>query len=422
MSNTVTCPNCAEEIAINEALQNQLAKQIRHEFEQEIKEKNSALELEKRRLAKQESELAEAQAQLDAKVKTEVAAERAKIEAAARKEAKESIAVELQDSMAQRDELKKKLSQAQANELDLRKKERELEAQTEELKLTVARQIDAERDKIRQEALKQIAEERELKDAEKEKLISDMKRQIDDLKRKAEQGSMQTQGEVQELALESMLEAAFPMDTIQPVGKGVSGADCEQVVACPTSGSPCGSILWESKRTKSYSKSWLPKLRDDQRAARATVAVLVTQALPEDVDTFTEIDGVWVCSWRCAKALSAVLRSGLIDLNRTNLASQGRAEKMELVYNYLASAEFQQRVEGVVEAFSTMQSDLQSEQKAMKRIWSKREKQIDRALNNTAGLYGDLQGIIGASLPTVEGLSLRRIAAVEESDEILSIE
>ncbi len=418
MSNLVTCPNCQQEIAINEALQHQLSEQIREELEKEIRVKNTALAEEKKRLVVKEAELADERLALEEKIKTEVAAERAKIKSAARKQAKESVAVELEDFAAQRDELKKKLSQAQSNELDLRKKERDLQAQTEELKLTVARKLDTEREKIRQEAMTQFADERQLKDAEREKMISDMKRQIDDLKRKAEQGSMQIQGEVQELALESMLEAAFPLDTIQPVGKGVNGADCEQIISCPTSGTNCGMILWESKRTKAFSHKWLPKLRDDQRTARATVAVLVTQAMPDGVDTFAEIDGVWVCHWRCAKALASVLRAGLIDLNRHQLSSQGRAEKMELVYHYLASSEFQQRVEGVVEAFTAMQSDLLSEQRAMKKIWAKRETQITRALNNTAGLCGDLQGIIGATLPTIEGLSLSRIAAPQDGQEI----
>ena len=325
--------------------------------------------------------------------------------AQAREEAKASLTVELDDQAAQVKELQTKLTAAQQNELSLRKKERELEAKTEELKLTVARELDVERDKIKAAAMKQFADEHQLKDAESAKVIADMRRQIDDLKRKAEQGSMQTQGEVQELALESMLRTAFPADSIDPVEKGVSGADCKQLVFCP-GGSSCGSILWESKRTKTFSKTWLPKLRDDRQASRSSIAVLISQAMPEGIETFALVDGIWVCHWKFAKELALALRVGLIAVGKNKLASEGRVEKMELVYNYLAGQEFQRCVEGIVEAFVTMKANLESEKRSMKTIWNKREKQIDRAINNTAGLYGDLQGIIGSSMPTIQGLTL----------------
>ena len=315
---------------------------------------------------------------------------------------------------AQVEELQSKLRAAQQNELALRKKERELESKTEEMKLTVARQLDEERAKIRELAMKQFADEHQLKEAEQQKTISEMRRQIDELKRKAEQGSMRTQGEVQEIALESMLQATFPIDSIESVGKGISGADCKQVVFGPD-GSICGNILWESKRTKAFSKAWLPKLRDDQRASKSSIAVIVTQAMPEGIDTFALIDGVWVCSWKCAKGLAMALRAGLIEVAKNRIASEGRVEKMELVYNYLSSQEFQRCVEGIVEAFVTMQTDLESEKRSMKRIWNKREKQIDRAITNTANLYGDLQGIIGAAMPTVEGLAMPKIETTDNS-------
>ena len=414
MSSLIACPNCRHEIAVNDALEAKLSDQIRRDLESELRTQQSEVLSAKKQLAAREAALKQETESLSAKIAAGIEAERAKVLAEAQLKAKAALDVELTDRASQIKELQGKLTAAQQNELELRKKERELEAKADELKLTVARELDTERGKIRETAMKQFHEEHHLKDAEKQKMISDMRRQIDELKRKAEQGSVQTQGEVQELALESMLEASFPVDSIEPVGKGVNGADCKQVVYCP-SGTTCGSILWESKRTKSFSKSWLPKLRDDQRTARASVAVLVTQSLPEGVETFTLTDGVWVCSWKCAKGLAMALRTGLIEVGKSQLASQGRAEKMELVYNYLSSAEFQRSVEGIVEAFVSMQSDLESEKRSMKRLWNKREKQIDRAIHNTAGLYGDLQGIIGASMPAVEGLSMPRIEASEDS-------
>ena len=404
MSNKIACPNCRHEIAVNEVLQSQLSEQIRRELQAELLGKQKEVAAARKQIVKQTVALKAEQDNLAAKVKAGIESERSAILAQAQKQAKVELGVELKDQAAQVKELTDKLSAAQTNELELRKKERELQAQTEELQLKVAREITAEREKIRIAAMKQAADEHQLKDAEQKKVISDMRRQIEDLKRKAEQGSMQTQGEVQELALEAMLDAAFAVDSIDPVGKGVSGADCKQVVHCP-SGANCGSILWESKRTKAFSKTWLPKLRDDQRASRASVAVLVTQMMPEGVDTFALIDGVWVCSWKCAKGLAMALRAGLIEVSKNKLASEGRVEKMELVYNYLSSREFLSCVEGIVEAFITMQTDLESEKRSMKRLWNKREKQIDRAITNTASLYGDLQGIIGDAMPTVEGLS-----------------
>ena len=414
MSSLIACPNCRHEIAVNDALEAKLSDQIRRDLESELRARQSEILSAKKQLADRETALKQETESLAAKIAAGVEAERANVLAEAERKANAALDVELTDRASQIKELQGKLTAAQQNELELRKKERELEARAEELQLTVARELDAERTKIREAAMKQFADEHQLKDAEKQKMISDMRRQIDELKRKAEQGSVQTQGEVQELALESMLEVSFPADSIEPVGKGVNGADCKQVVYCP-SGATCGSILWESKRTKSFSKSWLPKLRDDQRTARASVAVLVTQSLPEGVETFAQIDGVWVCSWKCAKGLAMALRAGLIEVGKSQLASQGRAEKMELVYNYLSSAEFQRSVEGIVEAFVAMQSDLESEKRSMKRLWNKREKQIDRAIHNTASLYGDLQGIIGASMPTVEGLSMPRIETSEAS-------
>ena len=408
MSNLIACPNCRHEIAVNEVVQSQLSKQIRRDIEVELQSEQAGLIAAKKKLAVQEASLANQQADFAATVSAGIEAARSKITAEAEKKAKESFRLELQDQAAKVGELQGKLSAAQHNELELRKKERALEARAEELQLTVARQLDSEREKIKEAALKKFADEHQLKDAEQEKRITDMRRQIDDLKRKAEQGSVQTQGEVQEIALESMLESVFLADSIVPIKNGVNGADCKQVVFC-SNGISCGSILWESKRTKNFKKDWLPKLRDDQRAARASVSVIVTQAMPDGVDTFSLINGVWVCSWKCAKGLAMALRAGLIKVGKNKIAAEGRVEKMELVYNYLSGQEFVRYVEGIVESFIEMETDLAKDKRAAKTSWNRRQKQIDRMVTNTSSLYGDLQGIIGASMPVVEGLCLPRI-------------
>ena len=248
----------------------------------------------------------------------------------------------------------------------------------------------------------------ELKQAEKDKTIADMTVKLREMQRKIEQGSQQLQGEVQELALEQMLADTFPLDEIASVGKGVAGGDCIQI-AINGVGNQCGRILWESKRTRRWGGDWLAKARDDARSARADVVVIVSEALPEDVQGFAIVEGVWVCGWSAAKSLATALRHGLLELGKAKVALAGQHAKQELVYNYLASTEFAHRVGGIAEAFITMQTDLESEKRAFKKQWSKREKQLERAITNTASLYGDLQGIIGASLPRIEGLEMMLI-------------
>jgi len=254
-----------------------------------------------------------------------------------------------------------------------------------------------------------------LKDAEKDKVISDLRRQITDLQRRSEQGSQQLQGEVMELSLEEQLSRLFPADEITPVPKGVHGGDVVHDIHDNTIGL-CGTILWESKRTKNWADGWLPKLRDDQRAAKAQLAILVSIELPEGITTFGQIDGVWICGWQYASQLAAVLRSSIIQLAAANRALEGRQDKMELLYQYLAGPEFRHRVEGIVESFVTLQTELDKERRSMERVWSRREKQLKRAVINTAGMYGDLQGIVGASLPEIEHLQLPG-DALEEADD-----
>jgi hypothetical protein len=233
-----------------------------------------------------------------------------------------------------------------------------------------------------------------------------MQRQIEELKRRAEQGSQQLQGEVLELELEALLSAKFPRDTIRPVPKGEFGGDVLQHVLGPTNQS-CGTILWESKRTKNWSDAWLAKLREDQRAAKAEIAIIVSQALPKNIESFAFIDGVWVADPKIALPVAMSLRQTLIEVACVRQASEGRQTKMELVYNYLTGPRFRQRVQALVEAFSSMKEDLDREKKVITRQWAKREEQIDRVMQATVGMYGDLQGIAGKTLQEIEGLEFQ---------------
>ncbi len=254
-----------------------------------------------------------------------------------------------------------------------------------------------------------------LKVAEKEEQISGMQRQIEDLKRRAEQGSQQLQGEVLELELESLLRAKFPTDVFEPVPKGEFGGDIVHRVIGP-SNQLCGTILWESKRTKNWSDGWLAKLRGDQRAAKADIALMVTSVLPKNTSSFDLVDGVWVTEANCAIPVAIALRQSLIQLSGARQAAQGQQTKMELVYQYLTGPRFKQRIEAIVEKFSDMQSDLDKERKATIRLWAKREGQIRGVIESTVGMYGDLQGIAGKALDEIEGLSLPLIenAAIEK--------
>ncbi|MBN9353674.1 MAG: DUF2130 domain-containing protein, partial [Hyphomicrobium denitrificans] len=240
-----------------------------------------------------------------------------------------------------------------------------------------------------------------------------------DLKRRAEQGSQQLQGEVLELELEAMLLSRFPRDAIEPVPKGEFGGDVlHRVVGSQNQVS--GTILWELKRTKNFSDAWLAKLREDQRSAKAEISLLVTSALPKGVVAFDLIDGVWVAETRCALAVAVVLRQSLIELAMARDSGEGQKTKVELVYQYLTGPRFRQRVEAIIEKISDMQTDLDRERKAMTRLWAKREAQIRGVVESTVGMYGDLQGIAGRSLQEIDGLDLELLdgpdAAISSND------
>jgi hypothetical protein len=269
---------------------------------------------------------------------------------------------------------------------------------------------------VRRKAQQEAEEGLKLKVAEKEQQISSMQRQIEDLKRKAEQGSQQLQGEVLEIALEETLRSKFPFDNIEPVGKGEFGGDVLQRVVNQM-GQPCGSMLWESKRTKNWSDTWLPKLRGDQRAAKAEISILISEALPKDIETFGLLDGVWITGPRYAVPLAIALRQSLVEIASNRQAQEGQQSKMELVYEYLTGPRFRHRVEAIVEKFSDMQADLDRERKSMTRLWAKREAQIQGVIESTVGMYGDLQGIAGRALQEIEGLEVQMIDYKHEDDK-----
>ena len=352
---------------------------------------------------------------------TKLQEEKAKLWKVAQEKASEKIKAEMgEESKALKEELEektKKLEEARQLELTIRKEKNQLEEDRRSFEVEKQRQLDAERDKIRQAVATQMLEEHRLKDAEKERKLQEAMRMNEELRLKLNQGSQQSQGETLELELEELLRQEFPYDEIVPVAKGVNGADVIQKVR-DTVGRECGTIIWESKNTKNWSPGWIAKLKDDQRAQKAEVAVLISSVLPADITTFGFKEGIYVTRYDSLTSLAKLLRMTLIDITVTKLSVVGKNEKMEVVYNYLTSPAFTQRVDAIREAFTAMREDLDKEKRAFTQIWAKREKQIERVIDNTIGMRGDLQGIIGSALPALPELELDTIITDTQVEEV----
>lgn len=411
---TIICPNCKTEIRLTESLAAPLIAATKQQFEQQLSQKDEEIAKREQGLRDKEKQVAEAKRNLDTQVADQVAAqlkaERSRVIEEESKKAKQAAANELENKARELAELQEvlkardaKLAEAQQAQAELIKKQRELDDAKRELELTVEKRVQEGLGDVREKAKREAEEGLKLKVMEKDQTIASMQQKIEELKQKAEQGSQQLQGEVQELELENLLRAKFPFDSIEPVPKGEFGGDVLQRVVSQT-GQQSGTILWESKRTKNWSDGWLAKLREDQRTAKAEISVLVSQVLPKGVEAFDVVDGVWVTSPRAALPVATVLRHTLLQVNMARQVSEGQQTKTEMIYQYLTGPRFRHRVEAIVEAFSTMQEDLDKERKAIMKQWAKREEQIERVMGATVGMYGDLQGIAGKSLQEIEGL------------------
>jgi len=369
MNQEITCPKCSYKFALDEALNRDIELQVRKQLSEEFRRKEGEL---RRELSKE-------------------AAERAN-----------RSSVELQTKVeAQAKELK----EARDNERVLLHKKAELEEKAEKAQLEAQRKLSDEREKIRKAAQDQVLEEHRLKDAEKNKQLEDMRRQIEDLKRKAEQGSQKLQGDAQELELEKALRERFPRDGIESVKSGVRGADVLQKVISD-SGQVCGTILWESKRVRNWSDRWIDKLIDDKQAAKADVAVIVTDALPQHVQHMGGVRGVLLTTFSLAACLAETLRVNMALLGQTRLALSGQDDQKSRVFQYFTSPQFHERMATIADQFQQMQADLTREKAAMNRTWAKREKQIETIVSSTARFTGELQAIYGSSLPALPQFAL----------------
>jgi hypothetical protein len=424
MEQTITCPKCKTEFPLTESLAAPLIEATRQQFERKMSQKDDEIAKREKEVRDKEKLVVEERRTLDLKVAEQVAdqlkSERAKVAAEESKKAKLASAAELETKAQELRELQdvlkirdQKLAEAQKAQADILKKQRELDDAKRELELTIETRVQNGLTEVRSQAKREAEEGLKLKVAEKDQTIASMQQKIEELKQRAEQGSQQLQGEVQELEVENMLRVKFPFDTIEPVPKGEFGGDALHRVVSP-SGLMCGTILWEAKRTKNWNAAWLVKLREDQRAAKAEISVLVSQTLPEGITTFDVVDGVWITHPRCLLSVATILRHSLLQVSSARLTSEGQQTKAEMVYQYLTGPRFRHRVEAIVEAFSCMQDDLDKERKAIMKQWAKRQEQIERVMESTVGMYGDLQGIAGKSIQEIEGLSLLALPDAEQ--------
>jgi hypothetical protein len=412
----ISCPHCGREIALDQALSHKIRQQLQKEIDAESAKRKAELKQVELRLQQEKSLIEKQRKDLEEETAKRIETERAKLRNDLKKELEERSDLELAALKEQLQVKEQKISAFRQTELALRKEKSDLEEARKSLELEVARRMDNEKRRVQEETERRLAEQFRLKEAEKDKIIDDLKRQAEEFKRKADQGSQQLQGEVAELSLEEMLRSSFPIDSIDEVPKGIRGADVIHRVS-NRMGQSCGTLIWESKRTKAWSDGWIDKLKEDQREVKAEVAVLVSSVLPKEIKGFGLVNGVWVCDHSLAVCLAQALRSGLVEVTAARLSSIGKSEKMEVLYEYLSGQEFRQQVEAIVEAFTGMRRDLDQERRAMEKIWAKREKQIERVIKNMGRMYGSMQGVIGQSMPELGLFELKALSETDDKDE-----
>ena len=398
MPTEIKCPNCGHHFPMEEAMSEEYKKDLRDQMQKFIKEKETTF-------AQREKELLQQSQQQQILFARKLEEEKRNIQTATEQTLRKSISNDFEHKLrllqdAQKDS-EEKLKASRQRELEFLKKEQELQNKEAELELSVQRLLQEERIKLSKE-IRELEEQKgasreteyQLRMKELEKQLDDQKKLAEEMKRKAEQGSMQLQGEVQELALEELLRSNFPFDEISEVGKGVRGADCIQLVR-NNFGQECGKIIFESKRTRDFSQDWIEKLKADMRSQGASVAVLVTAAMPKDMPCFGERNGVWICSFSEVKALVYVLRDGIIRIFNSARSQENKGDKMHLLYDYLTSTEFSEQWKAIREGFLSMKQSIQKERDTMERLWKAREKQLEKVLLNAAHVRGSIEGIAG---------------------------
>lgn len=405
----INCPKCGEEIDVNDILYHQVDEQLKKEYSDKIAKDKKKFDSQATKLEKERKELEaernqqkeEITKQVNDKVKQRERALKKKIKAEAEEEQSDALS-SLREEL---NEKSSKIKELNKTTVELEKLKREKDELEETIKAESEKELNEKLLEEKVKIQKEESDKSELKLRELEKQLEDQKKLTEEMKRKQDQGSMQTQGEVQELAIEEWLAAKFPLDVIQEIKKGERGADCIQIVNTRTQQN-CGTIYYESKRTKSFQTGWIEKFKSDIREKNANIGVLVTDVMPPDMTRLGLKDGVWICSFDEFKGLCMVLRESIIQISTAIVTQENKGDKMGMLYDFLTSNEFRLQIEAIVEGFTQMKTDLESEQRSMRSIWKKREKQIDKVLLNTADMYGSIRGIAGNAVLAVPLLEL----------------
>lgn len=408
----IKCPGCGIEIDVQNVLYHKLEEDFKKSHNAKLAEEKQKYDaqvklLEDEKAAfeekkKKENELF--QTRLDAKLKEEKKLIETSVKAKIEEENADQFKV-LNNELNEKSEKLKELNKSLAEIEKLKREKNELKESIEaEAQKTLNQKLGEEKEKIR----KSEQEKNEMAMRELQKQLDDQKKLTEEMKRKQEQGSMQLQGEVQELAIEEWLANNFPLDTIEEIKKGVRGGDCIQVVHT-RSRQNCGSIYYESKRAKDFQANWIEKFKEDIRDKSADIGVLVTESMPANMERMGLKDGIWICSFDEFKGLCFVLRETIIMLSNASTSQENKGEKMHMLYDYLTSKTFTMQVEAIVEGFSQLKADLETEKRAMQRIWKQREKQIEKVITNTIDMYGSVKGIAGNVIPEVKALELSEI-------------
>lgn len=395
----IHCPNCNHQFEPGDSIREEVQKELRGQMvdwqkkkDEEFKQKEAAFQ---QQLQQKEDES-----------NKKLVAEKKKLEEELRESLRKNIVADFENQLKMLQESDKekeeKLKEARKKELEFLQKEQELKTKEAELELSLQRQLIDEREKLKEQLAFEEAEklrikeqEFQLKIKEKDKQIEDQKKLVEEMRRKSEQGSMQLQGEVQELMLESLLQTTFPFDKIEEVGKGVRGADCIQTVRNQF-GNEAGKIIYESKRTKDFANDWIEKLKTDMRNLGADVAIIVTQTLPKDMDRFGEKDGVYICTFTEVRSVALLLRNALLKIADAKKSQENKGDKMVMLYDYLIGSEFSEQWKAIREGFMSMKLSIQRERDAMEKLWKSREKQLEKVLLNAAHIKGSIEGIAGA--------------------------
>jgi hypothetical protein len=398
MATDIKCPSCGHKFAIEDAVSEDIKKELREKMQVFLKQKEDDF-------AKREKELIQQVQHKDAEYAKKLQEETVRLQQTLEVNLRKTIAADFETKLqllqqANKDQ-ENKLVAARQKEIEFLQKEQALKNKEAELELSVQRKLQEERVKLSEE-LRKLEEQKtatreneyQLRLRELEKQLDDQKKLAEEMKRKAEQGSMQLQGEVQELILEEMLKSAFPFDLVSEVGKGIRGADCTLTIR-NNLGQECGKIIFESKRTKHFDKNWIEKLKADMRSTSADIGVIVTQAMPEQVSTFVQLDGIWICSFTDVLALVHVLRDGILKIYMAAKTHENKGDKMHMLYGYLTSNEFSEQWKAIREGFQAMNLSIQKEREAMEKLWKMRQKQLEKVLLNAAHIKGSIEGIAG---------------------------